>query len=374
MFTLIILCSILATFKSQNLDASISISTSTPTPIAITDNDSDGSWTGMFFKGAKKTFTTLFAALGSTFEVTSGNGKALSLSVDEINTLLISANNLINAGEITKSMEHLVTIYESNPDHQETCSLLGGLLMSLEEHGLATDILYNAIQLSSWTDSVSVANFAEILRKEEDYELGLKVLFRGLKARNNTDETGLLSRSAGNLFVGQKNYTMAADWFLSAAMKNPTNIQDWAIASTMLFPRSGHDYIFAENVLLQAVQSNPASPVLYYQLGLVMHFTEREQEAISLYRESLRLQDENNPAISSLATALHAVGDLDNALLEYQKAAIIDPNNSIMLVNYGKLMLSLENKQGCLGLALKAIDVSPEVPNPEAVKLAETCR
>lgn len=332
--------------------------------------ENDESWTEMLFKGFKGTIRGLFDNIGIKLE----ENKGKILDTIEINELLATSKSLIKDGEVIKSIENLVKIYESDPEHQETCSLLGGLLLGIEEHGLAGDLLYTAIRLSNWTDSVSVVNFAESLRHREDYDLGLKVLYRGLQALNNTDDTGILSRSIGNLLVSQKNYRQAADWFLGASLKNPTNAQDWLLASTMSFPRSAHDYVFAENVLVQAIQSIPASAVLYYHLGLVMHFTEREKEAIPLYRESLRLQEEDNPSVSSLATALHAIGDIQNAFIEYQKAVIVDPKNTIMLVNFGKLLLSHQNKQDCLKLALMAIEADPERANAEAIELERTCR
>lgn len=82
----------------------------------------------------------------------------------------------------------------------------------------------------------------------------------------------------------------------------------------MAFPIEGRDYIFAENVLLQGLQffgntSSAESVELLFQLGLLMHLTDRVGSAVPLYEAVLRAQPTAFAAVSAMATAVHSLGE-----------------------------------------------------------------
>jgi tetratricopeptide (TPR) repeat protein len=197
------------------------------------------------------------------------------ISEEEIQRLLKSAKDLIKEGNIDDSIDALIAILNHDPEHQECNSLLGALLLSNEQNTMADGFLYTAAALSNWTDTVSIVNLAESLKQKNDSELSLKVLFKGLKAVNSSDPSGLLFNAIGDVLFARKNFSAAADNFLMSAFRRPLREEGWVKASTMLFPPEGKDYVFAENVLVEAVRINPNSSQLVFQLGVVMHFTER---------------------------------------------------------------------------------------------------
>ena len=82
----------------------------------------------------------------------------------------------------------------------------------------------------------------------------------------------------------------------------------------MAFPVEGRDYTFAENVLLRGLQffgntSSPESTELLFQLGLLMHLTDRVANAVPLYEAVLRAQPAAYAAVSAMATAVHSLGE-----------------------------------------------------------------
>ena len=85
-------------------------------------------------------------------------------------------------------------------------------------------------------------------------------------------------------------------------------------ASTMAFPIEGRDYTFAENVLLRGLQffgntSSAESTELIFQLGLLMHLTDRVASAVPMYEAVLRAQPTAFAAVSAMATAVHSLGE-----------------------------------------------------------------
>lgn len=340
------------------------------------DATEERSWTGGMFSG--KLYNEVKDAVRNML----GNKPALAkseatdetpLSEAKIQNLLEFSKELIRNGQIVESIDNLLSIYDNNPSHQECNSLLGGVLMTVQQETLAEEFLYSAVQLSNWTDAISVANLAESLRQNDKGDLGLKVLIRGFNAINSTDKTGVLSRSIGNIHYFEKNYSLAADWFLNAVLSHPFGgADDWLKASTMAFPPSAQDLKFAENVLLQAIIALPQSSSLFYYLGLVMQLTDREEQSIVFYHEALRLDENNYPAISSLATAYHALGQFENAFRAYNVALNVDSGNVIMLVNFGKLLHMNGQTNDCVEMARKAMEV--DASNIEVQQLSALCR
>lgn len=327
----------------------------------------DGHWLEGMFSGFQGTVRSILGMPKAT-------QAKLPLAESEIENVVQSSKDLIQNGKLIESLDSLLEIYEINPSHQECNSLIGGLLMSIQQTSLAENFLYSAITLSNWTDSISVSNLAESLRQNAKTDLSLKVLMRGLNAINNTDPSGTLSRSIGNIYYFEKNYSLAADWFLNAAMSNPVagGVEDWLKASTMVFPDDGKDFKFAENVLLQAITALPRSSQLFYQLGMVMHLTNREEQAIVFYDETIRLDAMNYPVYASLATAYHTLGSFEKAFEIYTIAANVDGKNVIMLVNFGKLLHTFDQKTACLEMAHRASEI--DATNQEVVQLLALCQ
>ena len=177
--------------------------------------------------------------------------------------------------------------------------------------------------------------------------------------------------------ISEGDFKTAQDWFYQAAISKPTNADYWMQASTMMYPPEHRDFEIAEKVLLEGIidimnpstqvyrifchcshvypyfsllhastlfntlkgiGENPSEAKLVYQMGSVMHHTNRIEESIDYYEESLILDPEFHRVKSPLATAYHSIRKFDEAQAKYAEAVQHEPENVILLANYALLL------------------------------------
>ena len=301
--------------------------------------------------------------------------KETTLDFEKVGDDMEKAKNLISNKQYYEAVDILLDILEKAPFLGTANALVGASLLALGKNQFAEGFLYIAIQMSDWSDAVAIGNLAESLIQANDIDLAEKVSYQGLshyKSINETDKTGFLAYSLGNINKVKSNYQSAADWYLTSALNNPDNIQAWLLASTTMFPLSNWDYKFAENVLYQALQHHGNNPDIVFKLGYVLHTSSppKVNEAITLYEETLRLKNDHGDALKSLATAYHSIGRSMDAIQLYDKAIQYNDQDVIMLSNYATLLLQTDNtnlKQAGIKVANKAARLSPN--DPEVIKV-----
>jgi choline-sulfatase len=80
-------------------------------------------------------------------------------------------------------------------------------------------------------------------------------------------------------------------------------------------------------LLQQALDDDPESPSLYYQLGSELEKTGRRQQALKLYRTALQRGIENGRLHSRIADLSLRKGNKEEAIAEYEKAAQFNPSD-----------------------------------------------
>jgi arylsulfatase A-like enzyme/Flp pilus assembly protein TadD len=80
-------------------------------------------------------------------------------------------------------------------------------------------------------------------------------------------------------------------------------------------------------LLRQALSQDPGDPNVYYQLGAKLEKEGRYREAMELYRTALRNGIEHSRLHSRIADLAVRSGNKDEAILEYQKAAQLNPSD-----------------------------------------------
>ena len=112
-----------------------------------------------------------------------------------------------------------------------------------------------------------------------------------------------------------------------------------------------------------------------------MHLTERIASAVPLYEEVLRSQPTQYNAVSALATAVHSLGDFQQALNLYAIAEEKDAGNVIMLANYAILLCeqlgarvegAREKGLALVGKGEMIVDVARN-PNPDLLRAKAAC-
>ena len=142
-----------------------------------------------------------------------------SINNDELNTFLSQAQSYISQGEYNQSITILTELIKTHNNNTQANFLLGTALLAINQTDYASEFLYNAVELSQWSDILSIYNLAECFRLINECETALKITLKGLEnCENRIDQTGLLTYMLGNIYLTQKsNYTLAAEYFLLSA-------------------------------------------------------------------------------------------------------------------------------------------------------------
>jgi tetratricopeptide (TPR) repeat protein len=286
-----------------------------------------------------------------------------SMTAAEIEQHIQRASEFLQENDVNSAVDELVAVVTADPNNVPAQSALGGVLLALQQFELAQTMLYSAVRLSEWKDSVAVINLATVLRQTNDTELSLKVLLKGFNAtRDAAGETRKLAAAIGDGYVLLGEYVTAADWYLSAANSYGSDVDLWLKASTLRFPPAAQRLDDAERVLVLAVSKNPTNADLLYWMGRVLYQNNRVQEAIVMYEQALRENNDFNDALLGLATAMHSTARTDDALYYYDIALKRMPNNILLLLNTARLLNGLARQQEALNLINKAYSVDSNSP------------
>jgi tetratricopeptide (TPR) repeat protein len=247
---------------------------------------------------------------------------------------------------------------------------LGGLLLGLGQLDAAEPLLISSATQSNFSDYRSVANLALLQNRKGQPGLALRTLMKGYEAASKEDDRAVatLSNGIAEVYQSTTKYSLAADWYLQAALRNPKDEDLWLKASSLQFPEDGQDLKLAENVLLQGLQSLPQSTLLLHSLGRSQLLIGRIDAAITLYEQALRLSPEDFNVIAGLATALHQSSQPRNALRFYQLALNKQPDNVVLLANSARLVALLGEQKQAAELLRRAHSLQPQ--NEDVRKVA----
>jgi tetratricopeptide (TPR) repeat protein len=154
---------------------------------------------------------------------------------------------------------------------------------------------------------------------EGDYDAAL-VEFRALFGTH--PEWGLGHDAVAKIFMAKRDYAAAVPEWQKAILQNPTSADPHRLlGQTFLLLHQQRD---ALRELQIAVELSPDSPVSHHYLGTALFEIQKFYAASKEFREALRLQPNANNHYS-LAACLITMGDYDDALLELNAAARLDP-------------------------------------------------
>ena len=303
-----------------------------------------------------------------------------SISVDgvlsdhsKINQLIIDAKALIGRGKLDqKVIDILLSAVDIDSENYEGNFILGTSLLALRKAEMAEGFLFKAATLSNWTSPNAIANLAESLRLTGEYTLAAQVAQRGIEnVKDSPEISGMFSFTLASVFLEQKNFSAAAEWYLSTALQQSSNIDAWLLASTLQFPPEHFESRFAENVLLQALKFNPENSQLLFYMGITMQKTNRIDLSLPFYFEALRLSPNNHNIKLNLATSLHSLNRPSEAKKYYDEVLEVEPDNVVLLTNYAQLLSQLGFHSKALGLVQRASVLSPQ--DSSVISARELC-
>ena len=115
------------------------------------------------------------------------------------------------------------------------------------------------------------------------------------------------------------------------------------------------DYDRAITMLLAESERVRRDAVACHTLALLLVQADRGREAIPWFEAALAFKPENATAVTGLAMAFHAAGDLERATLSYEKALALDPGDAATWYHQGIVQAELGLREAALASLDRAI-------------------
>ena len=215
-----------------------------------------------------------------------------------------------------------------------------------------------AISLSQETgDKKSEADYRYRLSKVYTLKGDIMEARNEIETATNLDPNNLVYQiGLADIYVAQTEFESAISLYESVLANNPDNTAAWSGLGDAHLALG--DYMEAENAYRAVTEIDPVNASGYYGLARAKAIQGKSDEAISAYRRAVSLNpalrersqgdeffDNIRKEIESLNTAadhnnqgdqLRDAGEIDQAIIEYQKAVTLDPSNATYHANLGK--------------------------------------
>ena len=298
-------------------------------------------------------------------EAHEGQGESIQAEVNMEGTM---NNNDSPASSDKIPLADLLAILESNPDDRSANQLMGAYLLK-DKPEMAEKFLYNAVELSEWTDATSILYLAECERMLGNLDAAESVAYRGLQIvrEEDTSLSSTFSFLIGSISADQQNFTAAAEWYLAAAIGESMHVMAWQRASTLQFPPEHVNLKFAENVLLEAFKFLPEEPSILFYLGIILQRTDRIDQAVPLFEAALSYDPNSLDVLSSLAVAYHATQMFPAARQAYLTYLAQEPDDLGMRTNLAALLMEMEEYDEARRVVKEVLSADPQFISAQQV-------
>jgi tetratricopeptide (TPR) repeat protein len=147
------------------------------------------------------------------------------------------------------------------------------------------------------------------------------------KAALRTGRKDLFYSKIGDLLVELQNPQKAADFYRKALLTAQDDIVLWAKLAELLqkFDRNNLEEII--HCYNQIAELEPSNSNLFYEIGHLYLRKEDKFSAVNAFKRAIEIEPHNGFYHNSLAYALVQLQDYDGAISEYQKAIRLNPDN-----------------------------------------------
>src|SRR5208283_5428753 len=146
------------------------------------------------------------------------------------------------------------------------------------------------------------------------------------------EDLALLAETALAFALSVRHSDKEAAWILDEVLKSPT-LPDAALSRWALHETRGEDLLDAKETreaiteFREVIRLRPDDPVAYNNLGLALDISGQPNLAVAEYREAIRLKPDDANAHTNLANVLAESGKLGNAIAEFTEAIRLDPGD-----------------------------------------------
>jgi tetratricopeptide (TPR) repeat protein len=121
---------------------------------------------------------------------------------------------------------------------------------------------------------------------------------------------------------------------------------------------NGGHYAEAETLCRSLMQSHSADAQLLFLLGMTLHKTRRDAEAISRLRQAAELQSEAR-IFNGLGCAYHSSGNYPRAIESFAKAIQLQPQNADLFYSLGNSHHKLDEIEPAVAAFRRAVELNP---------------
>jgi tetratricopeptide (TPR) repeat protein len=131
------------------------------------------------------------------------------------------------------------------------------------------------------------------------------------------------------------------------------------------------DFKGAEENLRKFIKKFPEDAFGHFQLGNVLFQQKKPEEAISAYREAIRLKSKYALAYNASGMVYASQSRWEDAIVEYKKALEINPNYGEALTNFALALWQTNKRDEALSSLEKALNIFKEQKRGEKVNQVE---
>ena len=170
-----------------------------------------------------------------------------------------------------------------------------------------------------------------------------------------------------DFFVKAWELQEAEDWngMLAHCKRWTESAPEDAIAQFFLgvaYGNLGH-YDDAISAYREALRINPEDAYAWFNLGNAYRNLDRYDDAISAYREALRINPEDAEAWNNLGFAYGELYHYDDAISAYREALRINPEEAESWYNFGLAYYNLDRYDDAIAAYREALKINPEHAN-----------
>ena len=137
------------------------------------------------------------------------------------------------------------------------------------------------------------------------------------------------------------------------------DIESWASLVTINAQLNRPDQV--EYCCRSILSVLPGSDEAYYHLGCALMLQQKHHDAISAFRQVIRLNSSNIPAWLYLARMLHVLGDLDESISCYTRVVELEPGSAQAYSGMGRVLENKGEIEAAKAQYKKALEVNPDM-------------
>ena len=274
---------------------------------------------------------------------------------------LRSANMHVKGGRFEKAMPFYELVLEENPNHIEAMEKIAGILYDQNKDYKQADLYYQRIL--NEIDNI-LAEYDELLKT--DKKEAKKFYKKNIKKPNlNDDKIANLHKLRSSCWVkmfkeaqNETDDSIAIEKFLYIYSIAPDSIQT---VKMLAFKYSNlGDQPKTLEYLIKAAEMDPADDMARTQIGNTYFDNENYEDAVIWYQSAADVNPENVDNFFNMALAYDKLENDEKTIENFEKVIEMDPSKLDAIINLSNKYAKTGDIDKSLELLKKAIELDPE--------------